>query len=350
MAADPNRPFISLIMAGGSGTRFWPLSTKSTPKQYLKLFGERSLIQSTVDRLLPLQSESEIFVCSGQSQRPLLNQQLPTIKNLILEPIPRNTAPCLMLSVKELLARGFSENTVMAVFPADHHIPNGDAFRATIQTAVNFAAENDALITLGIRPTSPHTGYGYIQTENKSEGTIVRAKRFIEKPPLEQAKEFVRNGSYYWNGGIFIWSIRSIQLAFETFMRSEWTKILSAKTESDIERVFPTLAPQPIDLAVMEKATNVFLIGAENLGWSDVGSWNAVYELRAKDSSNSSHISIEGIIESVDSSGCLVYVQGKVVALVGVKDLIVVESNGKILITAREKDQAVRLVAERHPS
>lgn len=347
MAEKVNPPFVSLIMAGGSGTRFWPKSTKELPKQYLKLFGDRSLIQATVDRLLPLQPEKNIFICSGKSQWSLLNEQLPQITNLILEPMARNTAPCLMLSVKKLLEAGLPKNTVMAVFPADHQIPNAEAFRSTIAKAVDFAAREDALVTLGIAPTSAHTGYGYIEASEKARDKVIPAKRFVEKPNLEKAQEFLQSGNFYWNGGIFIWSIASIVSAFEKFLNEDWQRLLNAKTESDIEKVFQSLKSQPIDTAIMEKSKNVFIIGADGLGWSDVGSWNAVYELKAEAPGNAI---VSGKVEAIESTGCLVNVgSDKVVALIGVKDIIVVESNGKLLITTRDKDQLVRLAAEKHP-
>lgn len=339
--------FVSLIMAGGSGTRFWPTSTKSLPKQYLNLFGTRSLIQETVDRLLPLQKPEDIFICSGKSQWALLHEQLPEIKNLILEPVARNTAPCLMLSIREFLKRGYSDDTVVCVFPADHHMKNGDAFRSILKKAIAFAKTTDALVTLGIAPTSPHSGYGYIEASEKAEDRVVPTKRFVEKPNTEKAREFLQSGSFYWNAGIFVWTLGSIKRAFESYLKDDWKNLLNTNSDTEIEKTFATLKSQPIDVAVLEKAKNVYLAGAVDIGWSDVGSWNAIYELRSKENEN---VTMNGNVESVESSGCLVSVpEGRQVALIGVSNLIVIESNGRLLIVSRDKDQLVRLVAEKHP-
>lgn len=342
---DPIR-FISVIMAGGSGTRFWPLSKKTYPKQYLKLFGERTLIQQTADRLLPLTALEQVFICSGKGQAALLREQLPDVHNLILEPIARNTAPCLMLTVAHLLKKGFPLSTVMVVLPADHYIGDEDRFRQILQTAISFAEKEDALITLGIVPTSPHTGYGYIEAGENISPTVQKAKRFVEKPTLEKAQEFLKLKSFYWNAGIFAWSLSSIVKAFEAYTPEDWQTIQAAKSEEETLQAFQKVKAQPIDIAIFEKAKNVFTVPAEGIQWSDVGSWNALYEMRS--SEKVGHLVIQGSVESFDASGCLVNIpSGKKLALVGVKDLVIVENGDTLMIAAREKDQLVRNAAEK---
>lgn len=338
-------PFVSVIMAGGSGTRFWPLSKKTFPKQYLKLFGNRTLIQQTADRLIPISGNDKIFICSGKSQAPLLKDQLPEIKNLILEPMARNTAPCLMLTVSHLLKKGFPLSTVMLVLPADHYIGDENRFREVLSRAVAFAGRTDSLVTLGIVPTSPHTGYGYIESGEPVEPNILKTRRFVEKPNLEKAQEFLKSKSFFWNAGIFAWSLASIVKAFEAYVPEDWKLIQTAHTDAEILAAFQKMKAQPIDTAVFEKARNVFTVPAEGIQWSDVGSWNALYEMQATSNPN---VVVQGHVDAFESQGCLVNVSPeRKIALVGVKDLVIVENDGILMIASREKDQLVRSAAEK---
>ena len=342
---------LAVIMAGGSGTRFWPLSQPSLPKQYLSLLGERSLIQQTVDRILPLAEPSRIFICSGEKQRGLLREQLPEISQLILEPMGRNTAPCLMLSLVELQRLGFGPETVMVVMPADHFIADTAGFLEKLRLAARFAVESKGLITLGIVPTSPHTGYGYIQA--RSEGRhpvhpVFPVERFVEKPDQARAEEFVRRKNFYWNSGIFVWTLGALTKAFEKYVPDDWKKISGYTTPDELTRIFSWLESTPIDIAVLEKADNIYVIPAD-IGWSDVGSWDALYQLKTQGKGGNAVLS--GEVKSLKSSGCLVKVSDeKKVALVGVEDLIIVESNGILLIGRREHDQMVRQAAKEFES
>lgn len=342
----PSRSPVALIMAGGSGTRFWPLSQKNTPKQYLRLSGPQSLIQQTVARIEKVCKLSDTFICSGKSQFSLIREQLPEVSGLILEPQARNTSACLMLSVSHLLKKGYSFETPLMVFPADHYIENEVRFVELMQQAVSFCQKESALITLGVVPTSPHTGYGYIETEAQPHfETVLRAKRFTEKPQLEMAKEFLRNRNYYWNSGIFVWTIGTIVQAFEMFLAEQWTKIHSAQTDADLDTVFSSLPSAPVDTAIMEKASNVFLIPADKLGWSDLGSWGALYDLKA--SQPGENVSLAGEVITFGSEGCLVTVSPAMkVALIGAKNLIVVEHNGFLLISEKSQDQKVKEAAQ----
>jgi len=342
----PSRSPVAIIMAGGSGTRFWPLSQKNTPKQYLRLSGPHSLIQQTIARIGKVCKLSDTFICSGKSQFSLIKEQLPDVSGLILEPQARNTSACLMLSVSHLIKKGYSFETPMMVFPADHYIENEIRFEKLLHQAVSFSQKEPSLITLGVVPTSPHTGYGYIETEPQPYfETVLRAKRFTEKPKLEIAKEFLKNRNYYWNSGIFVWTIGTIVSAFEQFLSEQWKQIHAAQTDAEIAAVFSTLPSAPIDTAIMEKASNVFLIPADQLGWSDLGSWGALYDLKA--AKPGENIALTGEVLTLGSEGCLVNVSPEMkVALIGTKNLIVVEHNGFLLISERNQDQKVKEAAQ----
>jgi len=333
---------VAVIMAGGSGTRFWPLSLKNLPKQYLKLTGSRSLIQETVDRVRSLCRVEDIFIASGQSQEQLLKEQLPDISNRILEPLPRNTAACLMLSTAQLLKQGYPKDTPMMVFPADHVIENPGLFFSLLRNALAFVSQTESLVTFGIVPDCPHTGYGYIEVQDPTQKTVThKVKRFIEKPNLETASSFLQKGGFFWNSGIFVWTLQSIAQAFEQFCSEDWKHILSSPSSEALEQIFHSLASNPIDTAVLEKASNVYMIPAQGLGWSDLGSWNALHQLKASQSEE--NVVMGGDVRLLESSGCLVKVpDGTQVALVGAKNLIVVLNGNVLLVADKSQDQRVK--------
>lgn len=348
MAENPNPLFIALIMAGGSGTRFWPMSRPEKPKQYLTLLGKRSLIQSTVDRLKKTTATKNIFICSGENQKQLLQEQLPEINNLILEPSGRNTAPCLMLSVATLLAQGYPADSVMGVFPADHFIGNESAFLELLNSAITEAQVTRNLITLGINPTSPHIGYGYIEVEKPTnQGSSYPVKRFIEKPNLQQAEEYLKQGSFFWNAGIFFWRLDVIAQAFQTFMTDEWNLVQLGVRNKNVETIYPQLSRQPIDIAILEKASNVRMIPAA-MDWSDIGSWNALLE-HLQNLNHAKNVILPSENETIrlmESQNCLVVSEtSKPIVLIGVDDLIVVESDHGILVTHRTRDQKVKEIS-----
>lgn len=336
--------FLALIMAGGSGTRFWPMSKPQKPKQYLNLFGQRSLIQATVDRLKNQTPISNIFICSGESQTSLLKQQLPEISGIIFEPEGRNTAPCLMLSVATLLHRGFEPSTVMGVFPADHVIHDDANFFGALSWAIEEAESTKCLITFGIKPTSPHTGYGYIEKGAKCGNHSFMVKQFVEKPNLEKAREYVARGNFYWNAGIFIWRLDAIAEAFATFLPEEWDLLQSAVKNNTVSKVYQNLKSQPIDIAILEKASNVRVIPAE-MKWSDIGSWNALLEHHQK-ISGSDNVLLSKDPKTVTFLGShntlVVNETSKKIVVIGTSDLIIVETDTELLISHRAQDQRVK--------
>jgi mannose-1-phosphate guanylyltransferase len=333
---------LALIMAGGSGTRFWPLSRKDFPKQFLPLLGDKSLIAQTAERVRSILAGDHLYVVSTARQETLLKVYLPEAKR-ILEPEGRNTAPCLMLALVELMRAGFSRDVVMAVLPADHYIADEEMFRTTLKRAAAVAVETKGLVTLGIVPASPHTGYGYIEADTATTvpgGIGHQVRRFVEKPDRKTAENFLRQRNFFWNGGIFVWTLGALADAFAKFLPQDWARMSAYRTPAELEAIYRTIESRPVDVAVLEKADNIYVIPV-SMGWSDVGSWNALYELRSDGAG--ANVVVSGDVKSRESRGCLVQVGDKTrVALVGVENLVIVERDGVLLIADRGHDQLVR--------
>jgi mannose-1-phosphate guanylyltransferase len=348
--AERDSVCVAVVMAGGSGTRFWPLSTREYPKQFLSLFNQNSLLQETIQRLAPLIPLSHVYICSSETQKKLLQEQVPAVRKLILEPEAKNTAACLMLSTLQLLHDGWDPRTVMAVLPADHYIENSENFRETLARAIHFARESQALVTLGVVPTSPHTGYGYIEASAAatSEFEPIKVKCFIEKPDRETAVTLIKNPRNYWNSGMFLWTIGALTKAFENHVPEVWAIFKNCpeafENSAALASLYQNIPALSIDVAVLEKANNIFVIPA-NFAWSDVGSWDALYQLRSH--SVDQDVVLSGHVKTLDSSGCLVKVpEGLNVALVGVENLIVVQHGNTLLIADRTHDQKVREISK----
>ncbi len=279
-----------VIMAGGVGSRFWPYSRNSKPKQFLDVLDTgRSLLQLTFDRFKNLAREDNIYVVSNQQYGPIIHEQLPGISEdqVLLEPVRRNTAPCIAYASYKIYQN--NPNAVIVVTPADHAIFGEDLFEECIKTAAESAALDDKLITLGINPTRPDTGYGYIQYID-NDSPVKKVKTFTEKPKIDLAKKFIESGDFVWNAGIFIWSVKAILKAFERDMPelaeifADGQKAYFTKSEKDfISKAYSQSKNISIDYGVMEKAPNVHVVLGD-FGWSDLGSWNSLYDLKEKDS------------------------------------------------------------------
>jgi len=349
----------ALIMAGGEGKRFWPLSKKSRPKQFLPLAGEKSLIRETVDRILPLIPIERIYIVTGDIYADQTLEHLPELPegNLILEPVGKNTAPCIAYGT--LRIKKLNENSVTVVLPADHVIGDDEEFRSVLSFAANVAntkIDNGKypLITLGVTPTMPETGYGYIKgTNNKVESaenySAYKVQEFTEKPNLKTALSFLEQGGYYWNSGIFIWRSSSIISAFSEVL-PEWhdyfdeisSNIGSLSEGDSVSKFYGSIFGGSIDKLILEHADNTLVIPI-SFPWSDVGSWKALDEyLRVEENESI----VRGKAVSIDSSGCLVFSHDKLIALVGVEDLVVVESEDSILVLNKERSQDVKKVIE----
>jgi len=349
----------ALIMAGGEGKRFWPLSSRNKPKQFLSLTGEKSMIRQTVDRILPVIPIENVFVVTVGRYAEETLKHIPELpeENLILEPEGKNTAPCIAYGA--LRIKGSSHDPVTVVLPADHAVGDDEAFREVLRFAgdtacVKLESGDYPLITLGVTPTMPETGYGYIKAGDgviaASDGfRALKVKRFAEKPDLQTALGFLKEGGYYWNSGVFVWKTSSIISEFSKILPG-WYEYFDNMSNSmgkpdekaAVSLFYKGIEPGSIDKLILERSRNTVVIPV-NYPWSDVGSWKTLDEFLRKDGDDNIFHG-EGV--SVDSSGCLVFGDEKVIALVGVRDIVVVDSKDGVLILNKEKSQEVKRVVE----
>lgn len=344
----------ALIMAGGVGTRFWPKSRKSLPKQYLNLLGEETLIQAVSRRLQVILPVERIYVISTQSQFPLLEAQLPWLRpsQLILEPFGKNTAPCIGLAALHLVRQ--DPEAIMMVLPSDHLIADSEQFARLLHKAVAVIRKNpEALATIGIEPAYPATGYGYIQRGAPLEGCggkVFRVRAFAEKPDFEVAQQFIASGEFLWNSGIFIWRAANILHCIEDLMPDlsaglkEIGQALGTPAAAEVTgRVYKQIHSDSIDYGIMEHASNVIVLEA-NFGWSDVGSWEEVYKISPHDAEGNVLVS-DPIVRNCRN--CYIDAGGRVVAVIGVDDLIVVNTPDALLICRQDQSQDVKWVVEK---
>ena len=346
-----NKNLHCVIMAGGIGSRFWPLSRTNRPKQFIDILGTgKTLLQQTFERMNRICPSENITVVTSQIYKDIVLEQLPQISSdqIILEPMRRNTAPCIALANYKIKQK--NPNAVVIVAPSDHLILNEDKFVETINSSIDFASKNNALITLGIKPNRPETGYGYIQTGksvDKHSPNLKKVKTFTEKPNLELAKVFVESGEFYWNSGLFIWSLDSIIKAFEKYLpevdglfKEISSELGTSKESLALEQAYSECRNVSIDYGVMEKAENVFVICSE-FGWSDLGTWGSLYSHSNKDSSENA---INGKnVMIYNSKNSLVNVPDrKLVILQGLDNYIVVESDDILLVCKMEDEQEIK--------
>lgn len=351
VAADgvhvPPHAFIA-ILAGGEGTRLWPLSRGHQPKQLLRLTGERSLIQQTVDRLRPLVPPERILVITERSHADALRAQLPELpdSSIIVEPTRRGTAAALLLAALHLRERA-AEATWCSLH-SDAYIGDDDEFRRTLAAALDAASDGRYLVTTGIQPRFPATGYGYIHA-GEQLGTVqgyplCRVERFVEKPDLETARAYVIGGEYLWNPGVFVWSNPTLLEAFRRHQPAIYAALTSAPLDR-IDAVYASAPKQTIDVGIMEPARNVATIPARFV-WSDIGSWAELWELADHDADGNVWRG-HGRVLAADSRNSLVYADSRAVALVGVEDLVVIETADAVFICPRGRAQEVKRIVER---
>ena len=341
-----------VIMAGGVGTRFWPMIRTSNPKQFIDVLGVgKTLIQLTFERLSKICPPENVFVVTNTIYKDMVLEQLPDLSEnqVLCEPSMRNTAPCIAYANYKI--NEINPNALVVVAPSDHIIMNEDAFVNDINIALKAASKNDCLLTLGIKPSRPDTGYGYIQyLENSISEEIAEVKKvktFTEKPNLEIAKSFLASGDFLWNSGIFIWSLKSIMNAFKQDLNdvdalfAEGIGIYNTPDESDfIEKTYAVCKNISIDYGIMEKADNVFVL-AVDFGWSDLGTWGSLYDIRDKDE-NSNAVMGDNVM-FYDTKKCIVNVpKEKLVVLQGLNDYIIVEDNNTLLVCRKEDEQQIR--------
>lgn len=339
-----------VIMCGGVGTRFWPFSRTGMPKQFLDFFGTgRSLLQLTVDRVRSLVDPSRIILVTNAAYSGIIREQLPEIdpKNILLEPARRNTAPCICWAASHIKA--LDPDASMVVLPSDHLVLKEDEFRRTLEEGFDFVEKGDRLLTIGITPTSPATGYGYIQRGRREEDYpgICKVKSFTEKPSLEMAKIFLSTGEFYWNAGMFLWTADNILKAFGKYGREVYAAFSGGEgkygTSHEMEFIkiaFPTAPSISIDYAIMEKAENVYVKSAD-LGWSDLGTWKALYQ--ASPHTAEGNVTQNSKVLAYNCKDTLFAVNGdRIVVAAGLSDYIVAENGNALLIYPISEEQRIR--------
>lgn len=343
-----------VIMAGGVGTRFWPLSRATRPKQFLSIISDRTMLEETIDRLLPLVPSNHIYTIADEEKTEFIKRIIPNHpqENLLLEPQGKNTAPSLILATAWIYNQ--NPNAIIAALPADHVINDPSLFIQKLEAGSHVASTEECLVTFGIPPTFPATGYGYIQFSRErplhiQDEPFYAVQKFKEKPDYEHAKTFLEEGNYFWNSGMFLWQANVFAKKLEDHAPSFfpfWKRIVEAILNLDqtqIASIFNEMPSISIDYALMEQAKGVLMCEG-NFGWSDVGSWSALEDIWAKDHEGNA-LKGEGII--IDSKNCLLHNPRKLTALIGVKDLIVVDTEDALLVCHKSQDQKVREVVEK---
>ena len=350
-----NKNYYCVIMAGGIGVRFWPMSRTETPKQFIDILGDgRTLIQKTYDRFIKICPKENIYVVTNAMYKKLVQQQLPDMKDdqIVLEPARRNTAPCIAYANYKIKAK--NPDAVIVVAPSDHIILKEDVFVDVIRTGLETVEQNPWLLTIGIRPSFPNTGYGYIQyNEDKvyeKNKAIYEVKTFTEKPQLEMAQQFIESGDFLWNAGIFMWSLKTVDEAFQKFLPEvdslfkQGDGLYNTPDEAAfIKRIYEMCKSISVDYGIMEKAQNVHVYAAE-FGWSDLGTWGALYDINPKDDNQNSIVGRR--VKTYDTQGCIVNVKPyKITVLQGLEDFIVVDTDDVLLICKRSEEQQIRQYA-----
>lgn len=346
----------AVIMAGGSGTRFWPKSTKKYPKQFLNLFGEGTMIQNTANRIKELIPQERILVVTNDDYVDIVKEQLPRVPvtNIVGEPIAKNTAPCVAIAAELLIKK--DPDAVMVVLPADHHITDPEEFRNILSTAIAKAESGKELVTIGIKPDRPETGFGYIhadssQSEEMKENTVEKVLGFKEKPNLDTAEKFLASGDYYWNSGMFIWRADTILQEFSKQL-PEMSGLLKEASQdlytnlhnAAINEFYFDCESVSIDYGIMEGAKSVYVVPGE-FGWNDVGSWTAVYDLGEKNKDENA-IQAVNVTFAGSQKNLVVSNSGKMISLVGMENVAVVETEDAILVCDLNQAQGVKEIVE----
>jgi mannose-1-phosphate guanylyltransferase len=343
-----------VIMAGGSGTRFWPASRKNRPKQLLRIAGQRTMIRATVERILPEIPFQRIMVVTGMVHAAEIRNQIPELSEgmVVAEPVGKNTAPCIALAAYKLVKT--DADAIMAVLPADHLIRQEAEFREALRIGAEVAMAGDHLLTFGIVPHRAETGYGYIQlgaTEREiGSRKFFKVQRFVEKPDRAKAEEYVASGNFMWNSGMFIWHAGTIIRAFETYLPSI-SRVMEAISPAlntpdepaAIAHAYAAVQSISIDYGIMEKADNVLTVPID-VGWSDVGSWDSLDAIWDCDARGNA---VKGRCVAIDSRGCVVSSPDKLTALIGLENLIVVDTPDALLVCRKDRAQDVRKLQER---
>lgn len=344
----------AVIMAGGKGERFWPKSRTNCPKQFLSLTSDgETMIQKTVKRISPIVNAEDVFIVTNSDYTKIVRQQLHDIpeENILSEPYARNTAPCIGLSA-EIISRKYDDDTVMLVLPSDHLIRYEDMYIDTLRNAVKTAEESNSLVTIGITPTYPETGYGYINFERINDGNhhgVYKVKKFVEKPDIDTAKEYLASGKYLWNSGMFVWKVSAIKNAVKKFLPDMYRGLeeigkLYGKDGFDkiLETNYRNFESISVDFGIMEKADNIYTVSG-SFGWDDVGSWLAMERINR---TNEYGNYISGDVITINTHGTIILGNKKLISAVGVENLVVVDTDDALLICDKNRTQDVKKVIE----
>ncbi len=345
-----NKNYYAILMAGGVGSRFWPVSTADFPKQFHDMLGSgETLIQKTFSRLSKLIPSENILILTNEKYNDIVLQQLPMVKQkqVLLEPAMRNTAPCILYA--SLKIQKENPDAVMVVAPSDHWIEDENAFTENLQSCFDFCSKENALMTLGIQPTFPNTGFGYIEYDKSDNNPIKKVSQFREKPDYDTAKEFLDSGNFLWNGGIFIWSVKSITDAFEKFQPQmnalfmEGFPVYNTEFESKfIEENYGLAENISIDYAVMENAKNVYVLPA-TFDWNDLGTWGSLHEKLGKDENNNAVVNATVILENAKNN--IIRTDSKKLIIIdGLDDFIIVDKDNILLIYPKNKEQDIKRI------
>ena len=341
-----------VILAGGSGSRFWPKSRENTPKQLLKILGEETMIRLTYNRLREIAEADKIFVVASDNLSKLIHSDIPEIpkENFIIEPSGKNTAPAIGLAALHIFKR--DSNAMMGVYPADHLIIGDSKFKNIIMNAQKMVEQKSCLISIGIKPTYPATGYGYIQYDSNKEmnvKSVYKVKTFAEKPEKETAEKFINSGEFLWNAGMFVWKAKIILLEMKTFMcelhdslDSIYDALTTDQYDTVLDREWELVQPESIDYGILEKAKNVYTIKAD-FQWNDLGSWYALFNVLTKNNETNYH---DGDVISVQSENNLIISPGRLTAVVGVKDMAIINLDDATLIVPHDKSEGVKDVVK----
>lgn len=347
-----NKNYYAVIMAGGIGSRFWPMSRRDFPKQFHDMLGTgQSLLQKTYSRLNQTIPSENIFVLTHERYLELTLSQLPGItkKQVVLEPAMRNTAPCILMSALKIHKE--NPDALMLVAPSDHWIEDENAYSEAVKKCFQAVSESEILMTLGITPTFPNTGYGYIETSDKHKNDIKKVEQFREKPDYQTAKTFLESGNFLWNAGIFIWSTKSILSAFETHLPQMYqlfsigNEVFNTEKEADfVIENYPKAENISIDYGILEKAENVFVKKAD-FDWNDLGTWGSLYEKSEKDEQQNAVINAQKIFRNA-SDNMVLTLKKKLVVLEDLQDYIVVDTDDVLLVFPKEKEQDIKILLE----
>ncbi|MCO6164416.1 mannose-1-phosphate guanylyltransferase [Flavobacterium sp. NRK F7] len=348
-----NNNYYAIIMAGGVGSRFWPVSTTNFPKQFHDMLGTgETLIQKTFSRLSKLIPVENILVLTNEKYNDLVLEQLPTIQpeQVVLEPAMRNTAPCILYASMKIKKE--NPEALLIVAPSDHWIEDENAFVQNVKQSFDYCETNNALMTLGIQPTFPNTGFGYIEFDKTTTTPVKKVSQFREKPDYETAKAFLAAGNFLWNGGIFIWSVSSIIEAFEKFQPemnalflSGFESYNSSSEKEFIAQNYPLAENISIDYAILEKASNVYVLPA-TFDWNDLGTWGSLHEKLGKDENNNAVVNATVVLENASNN--IIRTEGKkLVVIDGLDDYIIVDKNDTLLIYPKSKEQEIKSIVSK---